>query len=192
MVSLLNRLFGRRRGDERADMAFYAAVVEQARQPGFYEALGVPDTLDGRFELIALHVFLVMRRLKGQGAGADLRARRLYEVMIDEFDTSLREMGAGDTGIGRRVTTMLRGMHGRIIAYDQALADADPRHLEVTLDNNLYGTVRAVDPAHLSAMADYARGTAAALEALPVERIVGGELRFAAVPTGATTDVPGC
>lgn len=191
MVSLLDRLLGRRRGDERVDIAFYAAVVAQARQPGFYAALGVPDTLDGRFELIALHVVLVMRRLKGQGEAADRRARRLYEVMIDEFDTSLREMGAGDTGIGRRVTTMLRGMHGRIIAYDQALADADPRHLEVALDNNLYGTVRAVDPAHLAAMAAYARATAAALESVPVERIVGGELRFAPVPAGATTDGAG-
>ncbi|WP_343055319.1 ubiquinol-cytochrome C chaperone family protein [Azospirillum oleiclasticum] len=192
MVSLLDRLFGRRRGDERADMAFYAAVVTQARQPGFYADLRVPDTLDGRFELIALHVFLVMRRLKGQGATADQRARRLYEVMIDEFDTSLREMGAGDTGIGRRVKTMLRGMHGRIIAYDKALADPDPRHLEVALDNNLYGTVRAVDPAHLAAMAGYARATAAALEALPVERIVDGELRFVPVPAGAMTGVSGC
>lgn len=192
MVTLLDRLFGRRRGDERADMAFYATVVAQARQPGFYAALGVPDTLDGRFELIALHVILVMRRLKGQGAAADERARRLYEVMIDEFDTSLREMGAGDTGIGRRVKTMLRGMHGRIIAYDKALADPDPRHLEVALDNNLYGTVREVDPAHLSAVAGYVRETVAVLETVPVERIVAGELRFAPVPDGATTHASGC
>lgn len=192
MVTLLDRLFGRRRGDERADMAFYAAVVAQARQPGFYAGLGVPDTLDGRFELIALHVILVMRRLKGQGAAADERARRLYEVMIDEFDTSLREMGAGDTGIGRRVKTMLRGMHGRIIAYDKALSDPDPRHLEVALDNNLYGTVREVDPAHLSAVAVYVRETVAALGALPAERIVACELRFAPLPPGATTHAPGC
>lgn len=183
MALLLNglaaRLFGPRR-DERQDVALYAAVVAAARQPAFYLDFAVPDTVDGRFDLIALHAILTMRRLKGQGAAAAERSQRLYEAMVDDFDRSLREMGVGDTGVGKRVKAMLRGVHGRILAYDAALADPDPARLDVVLDNNLYGTVRAVEPAVLAAMAGYVRDAVRALDAQPLAMVMAGVPGFPA------------
>ncbi|CAO3422712.1 ubiquinol-cytochrome C chaperone family protein [Azospirillum doebereinerae] len=187
--SLLGRLFGRFSGDRRGDRVadLFTAIVERGRAPVFYRDLGVPDTLDGRFEMVALHAFLVMRRLKGQGAEAGSLSRRLYETMIDNFEKSLMEMGVGDTGIGRRVKTMARGMAGRIRAYDEALADPEGSRLEVALDNNVYGTVVAgVDPAALAALAAYVRACVAALDGQPLESLMGGQPDFAALPGGET------
>lgn len=178
---MLDRLFRRRR-EAHAVAEFFVKIVDQARHPAFYRDLGVPDTLDGRFDMVALHVFLVMRRLKGQGAAAAERSRALYETMIDNFEKSLMEMGVGDTGIGRRIKMMARGMAGRIQAYDAALAQADDRHLEVTLDNNVYGTVTEVDPACLAAMVRYVRREAASLDAQPLESLLAGNIRFGEPP----------
>jgi len=182
---LFGRFSGDRRGAQVTDL--FTAVVERARAPVFYRDLGVPDSLDGRFEMVALHAFLVMRRLKGQGAAAGSLSRRLYETMIDNFEKSLMEMGVGDTGIGRRVKTIARGMAGRIRAYDEALADPDPRRLEVALDNNVYGTVVAgVDPAVPAALAAYVRACAAALDAQALESLMEGKPDFAALPDAET------
>ncbi len=186
---MLDRLFRRRR-EALAVAEFFVTIVDQARHPAFYRDLGVPDTLDGRFDMVVLHVFLVMRRLKGQGPAAAERSRRLYEAMIDNFEKSLMEMGVGDTGIGRRIKTMARGMAGRIQVYDRALAESDDRALEVALDNNLYGTVPDVDPAHLAALVGYVRREAAGLEAQALERLLAGEIRFGEPPRPAASGTP--
>ncbi|WP_083897523.1 ubiquinol-cytochrome C chaperone family protein [Azospirillum sp. B506] len=184
---LLGPLLGNRAGETRIRTAtavggLFTAIVGQAREPGFYNALAVPDTLDGRFEMVALHLLLVMRRLKGQGAEAGKLSQRLYETMVDDFETSLLEMGAGDSGIARRVKTMARGMAGRIRAYDEALADSQTGRLEVALDNNLYGTVDPVPEGVLPVMAAYVRACAATLDAQPLESLMRGEVRFAPMP----------
>ncbi|HEX6093660.1 MAG TPA: ubiquinol-cytochrome C chaperone family protein [Dongiaceae bacterium] len=132
------QLFRRRRSNEAA-IQLHLAIVTQARQPAFYTALGVPDTLDGRFELIALHGFLVMQRLKADPAGIDL-ARDLAETIFDDLDASLREMGAGDLGVGKRVKKMGEAFYGRIAAYDAGLAGGGD--LRDALRRNLYGTVQ--------------------------------------------------
>lgn len=175
---LLDRLFGRKR-DDRAGLTLYNAVVAQARLPVFYRDLGVPDTLDGRFDLVALHAFLIMRRLKGAGPEAESLSRRLYEMMVDDFDRSLREMGIGDTGVGKRVKAMVRAVQGRLHAYDRALDHADPAHLDAALDNNLYGTVREAEPAWRAAVAAYLRRQAEALALQPLAEVMAGHVRFA-------------
>ena len=97
----------------------YAAVVARAREPVFYTRFRVPDSLDGRFDMIALHAFLVLRRLKEEGADGAALGQALFDVIFSDMDRSLREMGAGDLGVGRRVKRMARGFYGRIAAYDQ-------------------------------------------------------------------------
>lgn len=180
---MFDRLFGRSR-DQRVAVDLYSRIVAQARRPEFYAGLGVPDTLDGRFELVALHLFLVMHRLKGQGAVAEARARRLFEVVTADFERSLRELGAGDQGIARRVTAMVGGAKGRMMAYDAAMA-GDDRSLEVALDNNVYGTVLEPDPANLAAMAAYVRREAASLAAQPLDALLQADVRFGDPPAGA-------
>ncbi len=96
------QLFRRTRRRDSA-VALYDIIVAQSRMPGFYLHCGVPDTVDGRFDMIALHAFIVLRRLKDRRRDT---AQELLEAMFDDMDRSLREMGAGDLGVGRRVKTM--------------------------------------------------------------------------------------
>ena len=137
--------------------AFYAAVVAQARRPEFYGELGVPDTLDGRFELVALHTFLILRRLKAQGQAGGA-GQALVDLFVEDMDASLRELGAGDLGVGRKVQAMAKALYGRIAAYEAGLAGSGEA-LEAALRRNLYGTAPAPGPAPaaLAAFAGYVR-----------------------------------
>jgi cytochrome b pre-mRNA-processing protein 3 len=136
--------------------------------------------------MVALHLFLAMHRLKGQGEAADARSRRLFEVVTSDFERSLRELGVGDQGIARRVTAMVGGVRGRLMAYDAALAadatETNGRALEVSLDNNLYGTVPEPDPRDLAAMVGYIRREVASLAAQPLESLLAGDIRFGNPP----------
>jgi cytochrome b pre-mRNA-processing protein 3 len=171
---------GRRRRAEAEARRLYAAIVAAARRPGFYREGGVPDSLDGRFELLTLHVHLVLRRLKGEPAAADT-AQALFDAMFADMDESLREIGVGDLGVGRRVKQMAEAFYGRVAAYDEGLAAADPAVLEAALARNLYGTLPAAPPA-LGRMAEHLRTTAAALAGTPLERLLAGDLEFPPAP----------
>lgn len=116
VLTLLRRALDRPE-KKQAQMA-YLAIVAQARRPEFYERMGVPDTAEGRFELIILHLFLVTRRFGAQHPFS----RLLIEAMISDLDRSLREMGVGDTGIGRRVKKLARALYGRLRNYEEAAA----------------------------------------------------------------------
>ena len=176
----LGRWFARKEGPEVAAAHLYVAVVEQARRPEFYLRHAVPDSVDGRFELIALHAFLVMHRLAGEGEGARELAQALFDRLFADMDRSLREMGAGDMGVGKRIQHMAQGFYGRMAAYREALAGDDPG-LEAALRRNLYGTVRegAVPTATL---AGYARLVVADLARQPTAAIAAGRVAFPAPP----------
>jgi cytochrome b pre-mRNA-processing protein 3 len=160
----------------------FTRIVAQTRQPAFYRDFGVPDTLDGRFEVLVLHVMLTINDLRRRGDLAQALASALFATMVDDFTISLREIGVGDSGLGRRMKTMVRGAAGRIQAYERALDQDDDRHLEVALDNNLYGTVRQTDPAHLAAMTSYVRRQAACLAGQPVDALLAGVVEFLPPP----------
>src|SRR5438128_12547656 len=106
---------------EAAELA-YRRVVEQARQPGFFLDGGVPDTLDGRFELICLHAFLYLHRLKADRPRASPLCQSFFDRMFADFDRSLREMGVGDLSVGKHVKRMARAFYGRILSYESGLA----------------------------------------------------------------------
>ncbi|MBV9552744.1 MAG: ubiquinol-cytochrome C chaperone, partial [Alphaproteobacteria bacterium] len=107
--------FGRNQLRAAAERA-YGSVVEQARRPAFFTALGVPDTLDGRFELICLHAFLYLHRLKGEPPPAPALAQRFFDTMFADFDRSLREIGTSDLSVGRQVKRMAEAFYGRVRA----------------------------------------------------------------------------
>jgi cytochrome b pre-mRNA-processing protein 3 len=156
----------------------YRALVVQARLPQFYADHGVPDTLDGRFDMILLHVFLVLHRLSNLPE-AQRFGQALYDTLFADMDRSLREMGIGDLSVGVHVKRMAMALAGRIAAYDAALAGGED--LGLALKRNLYGT--APDPAQtdLDFMTDYLRRQAVALGAQGVDAILGGEISFAAI-----------
>jgi cytochrome b pre-mRNA-processing protein 3 len=162
----------------------YESIVAQARTPGLYRDLGIPDSLDGRFESIVLHLVLVLRRLKRDfPEGRDLAAA-LQEAFFADMDRSLREMGAGDLGVGKRVKRMAEGYFGRLQSYDEALdrlAVDGQAPLAAVLRRNVFGTLPEGkgDP---EALAAYMLAQAAALEAQDGALLRGGRVAFAAVP----------
>jgi cytochrome b pre-mRNA-processing protein 3 len=180
------RLFGRP-PEQPAAHAVYTALVAQARAPVFYARHGVPDTLDGRFEMIALHAFLVLHRVKSAPEGQRF-GQVLYDVMFADMDRALREMGTGDLSVGKQVKRMAAGFAGRIAAYQAGLDDA--ADLAEALRRNLYGTVAEPAAADLAALADYIRGQAAALAAQPVAQIVAGTVTFAPPPLDSVHPAP--
>src|SRR5258708_35801833 len=102
--------------------AIYGMIVTQAREPLFYRDLGVPDPVNGRFDLLVLHLWMVLRRLKPiEGGGALSQA--LFDRFCDDMDANLREMGVGDLTVPKRMQAFGEAFYGRVAAYDLALAD---------------------------------------------------------------------
>lgn len=179
----LLRLLGAGRPASDAAESLYAAAVAQARRPEFYAGLGVPDTVDGRFDMIALHMFLVLRRLKQAGRPAAEMSQALFDAMFADMDRNLREMGAGDLGVGRRVRAMAEGLHGRIAAYDDGLA-GDDVVLAAALRRNVFGTMADPGPPvrALSALCGYLRTAGTLLAGQDTAALIGGQVGFPEPP----------
>ena len=111
----------------RADAEkIYATIVSAARRPEFFAALDVPDTPEGRFEILTIHVYLVLRRLKAAGEAERERAQALLDIVFQNLDDALREMGVGDLSVGKKMRRMAEAFYGRIAAYGPALDACDP------------------------------------------------------------------
>lgn len=169
----------RRKPHREAVRRAYAAIVERARAPVFFLEWGVPDTLDGRFEVIALHGFLVLHRLRAEHSMTADYAQDLFDVMFVDLDRGLREMGASDLGVGRHVKAMAQAFYGRIVAYEEGLASGDEVLVEA-LRRNLYGTTKP-RPDQLARLAAYLRSQETALAAVPATGLLAGEVSFAPV-----------
>lgn len=128
-----------RRGKfERAGFELYNAAVIAARAPFLYTGLGVPDTLDGRFDMIGLHVFLVIQRVKREPAPGPAVAQAVFDAMFSDMDINLREMGVGDLSVGRKVRVMWEAFHGRAAAYAAAMTENDRAALDAALVRNVW------------------------------------------------------
>lgn len=180
---IFKRFFGSTRQNDPIAWSLYEAAVNQAREPAFYRDLGVPDTLDGRFELISLHVFLILRRLKEADQGGGQLGQDLFDAMFSDMDRSLREMGAGDLGVAPRVKKMAKAFYGRTSAYETALVEeAEPADLEEALLRNVYGTVDSPTPAVARALTDYVRRELANMSGQPLDALRRGVVWFGAPP----------
>lgn len=173
------KLFQSRAAQEAATL-LYEAIVAQARRPEFYRSLGVADTIDGRFEMIALHAFIVLHQLRADGAGGARTSQALFDRMFSDFDRSLREMGAGDLGVGRRVKTLAKQFYGRLAAYGRGLEGSDA-DLSDALARNMYGGAPS-NREHVAAMATYLRREASSIAAQDAAERRRGAVRFGAPP----------
>jgi cytochrome b pre-mRNA-processing protein 3 len=123
---------------ERAGFALYGAAVRAARDPAYFEQLGVADTLDGRFDLLGLFAALLIRRLRAlPPPGADL-AQAVFDAMFADMDFNLRELGVGDLAVPKRVRAMWEAFHGRALSYEPALASRDQAELAAALARNVW------------------------------------------------------
>ncbi|MBR0672549.1 ubiquinol-cytochrome C chaperone family protein [Neoroseomonas soli] len=167
----------RRRPHERAGFELYGAAVAAAREPALFAALGVPDTVEGRFDLISLHVALLIRRLrKDPDARGPALAQAVFDAMFSDMDQSLREMGVGDLSVGKRVRQAWEAFHGRALAYEAALDSADDNALAEGLARNVWrGDAPGGAPERLSAVA---RAQAAHLGAQGIADLVAGRVGY--------------
>lgn len=171
MLSFLSRIFGRDRG-RSALVPLYNAVVAGAREPAWYVEGGVGDTIDGRFDMVAGLLSLLLIRLESEGAAGAGPSALLAEIFVDDMDGQLRQDGIGDIIVGKHIGRMMAALGGRIGAYRAAFAgEAD---LEDALLRNLYRG-EAPAPEALAFSAARMRTTRAALDALSLKQLLAGE-----------------
>ncbi len=135
-VGLLSLM--RRGRHERTGFELYGHTVAAARDPYLYTDLGVPDTLDGRFDMVGLHTFLLIQRLKREPAPGPALAQAVFDAMFSDMDINLREMGVGDLSVGRKMRVMWEAFHGRAAAYASAMTGGDMVALEAALTRNVW------------------------------------------------------
>lgn len=155
--------------------ALHAAMVAAARQPVFFREYGVADTIDGRFDMVALHGWLVLGRLRSEGQGEIAQA--LSDAIFVAFDEALRDLGNGDMGMGPRMKKLGNAFNGRLIAYETA-AD-DEAALRDAIHRNVYRSAKGSEP-QAGAMARYAFAARARLNSCD---LLAGFLDFGPVPT---------
>ncbi|MCB9965062.1 MAG: hypothetical protein H6855_03170 [Rhodospirillales bacterium] len=146
------------RPEEQQAEALYEKAVSMARQPRFYAEWQVPDTVDGRFEMISLHISLLILRLETIGSeDARILSQALFDQMFLDMDRSLREMGIGDLSVPRHMKRMLNGFNGRAQSYKQALAEVQEDALAGAIRRNIYGTLPHISDELCQKMAGYIR-----------------------------------
>ncbi|HVY15627.1 MAG TPA: ubiquinol-cytochrome C chaperone family protein [Rhodopila sp.] len=168
-------LFSRRGKHERAAYQLYGSAVAAARDPYLYATLGVPDTLDGRFDSICLHVYVVIRRLNQESPAATDMAQAVFDAMFHDMDINLREMGVGDMSVGKRNRKMWEAFHGRSAAY--AGAWNDEAALAAALGRNFW---RGAEPpaGSAAALVRLAKMQETALRAQPASALMAGTVQF--------------
>ena len=177
MFTLFKSSGGKSSSGQNAAQHAYGRVVEAARRPVFFRDLGVPDTVDGRFELICLHAFLYLHRLKREQPSAAALGQTFFDMMFADFDQSLREIGVGDLSVGRHIRRMVEGFYGRVAAYERGLA-ADDTELGAALARNVFGTAPDPDAGCVAVLAAYVRQQSGALDTQPAAALLAGDVTF--------------
>jgi cytochrome b pre-mRNA-processing protein 3 len=187
--SFVGRLFAPRPA-KLAGRVLFERAAAQARTPALYGEGGVPDTVEGRFECYALHVDLVLHRLKGQGPEAGEVGQALFDKFLDNLDEGLREMGVGDLSVGKKMRKLGEAIYGRMKGYDAAL-DAvvsapgapDLAPLAALIGRVLFDAEDALEGLPLAA---YAATCARALAAQPLDEVLAAELTWPLFDISAT------
>ena len=175
----------RRNSQARTIHALYGAIVAQARSVAFYADYRVPDTVEGRFDLIVLHLVLLLsrlgRRVEASGdlgqelLGQELLGQELFDAFCRDLDANLREMGVGDLAVPKRMRAFAEAFYGRQAAYLAGLDAADERVFEKALARNIFAEGNGAGAAQL---ARYARAAVARLDAQDDGALMRGEVVF--------------
>jgi cytochrome b pre-mRNA-processing protein 3 len=159
----------------------YGMIVTQTREPVFYRDMAVPDTVDGRFDLLVLHLWMVLRRLKALEGGAEL-SQALFDRFCADMDDNLREMGVGDLTVPKRMQAFGEAFYGRTAAYDLALADGREPLAQALCKNILNG--QGIENARQ--LAGYAEATIAILAGLGQAPLLDAAWKFPQPTIGAS------
>ena len=152
--------------------AIYGMIVAQARLPQFYLRFGVPDTVNGRFDMVVLHLWMILARLRAQSAAAE--AQQLFDRFCDDMDANLREMGVGDLTVPKRMKKFGEAFYGRSGAYDAGII-AGEHELRAALARNV---LASDDAAAAAPLANYVSRTVAGLATIDGSALLSGAWRF--------------
>jgi cytochrome b pre-mRNA-processing protein 3 len=170
----------RRSSQRHVAHQLYGSIVSQARHQEFYRTFGVADSVEGRFELICLHLFGVLERLAGANA-TETVGRDLVERFFTDMDDVMREMGVGDSTVPKKMRTASEALYGRLDAYGRAVRSDEPELLVEALTRNVFGDATEVleNFAPARALAGYTRTMIAHLDDLNTETVVSsGTITF--------------
>lgn len=176
-----------RRASARASIveALHLRINEASRVPELYTRLDVPDTVEGRFECLILHVILVLRRMNQLPAPASDLAQDLVNAVFLQLDSSLRELGVGDFGVPKRMKKLGAAFYGRAAGYDSTLDARDEEGLAAALARNVLGTDM---PGQAAGLARYVLASADALGSCDLDRMISQGPDFASPLAFAPTE----
>lgn len=166
--------WGRRRQNRSAEN-LYAEAIRLSRRPEFFKKYGVADDVDGRFDALSLMVIIIMRRLKAIDEGGKALSQDLFDSMFADMDLSLREMGAGDIGVSKRVRVMAEAFLGRLNTYVAAIDEDDREAFSAALVRNLFRGNEAIDPL-ANGLVDYLLDLSKKIDTLPAEELLNGQI----------------
>jgi cytochrome b pre-mRNA-processing protein 3 len=155
----------------------YGAIVAQARTPAFYLDFGVPDTVEGRFDLLVLHMHLANARLVEAGEAGVALGQEVLDRFFEDMDASLREIGIGDLSVPKKMRTLAEAYLGRSVSYGAAITTHDTAALAQAIARNILGRGEGAE-ANANALAAYALQVSGNLHAQATETLLCGEIVF--------------
>lgn len=177
---ILQWLKNRRARKETAE-GLYQAALMQSREASFYADYGVADTMDGRFDLLCLHVFLIVDRLEQFGPQGAKLAQAVFDRMFVNVSQTLREIGVGDLGVPKHMGRMMKAFNGRVHAYHDAIVSGQPAVLQLAVSRNVFRTTGEAIPAGVDVIVDYIMETHSLFAHEDLEDFKALRVRFPAV-----------
>ena len=181
---MIFNLFRKETEQEQTANKLYDTIVAQARQPAFYTDLGVEDSVNGRFEMIVLHAYLLFHRLRPEEGEIKALGQAVFDRFFADMDDSLREIGIGDLSVPKKIKKMAQGFYGRVDAYDEARA-AGEEALATALARNVFPEETEERP-EAKALAQYVLRNEKVLNDQSAENFLKGEIAFADVTVAAS------
>ncbi len=168
-------LFGKKNGNRRIVEKQYATLTTAARHPYLYEALDVPDTVMGRFEMLSAMLILYFRRTRTGGTSGQEIAQEIVDAFFEDVDHSIRELGVGDVGVPKRMKKFAGMFYGRLESYAAALDSGNREGLAAALRRNIYPEAGEGAPA-MAGLANYLFAAETAMAAVSDDDIKTGVL----------------
>lgn len=181
-TSMISAWLRRRKSIKTAAAGLYQAAVIQSRDPRFYTELGVSDTIDGRFDLVSLHVFLIVQRLSRMGSKGKALSQALFDHMFTHMEQTLREIGIGDMGVPKHMKRMMHGFNGRVHSYHTAIDNNDMQELQLAVTRNIYRVEGDSIPDEAGLMVEYITQEVGFLMQQDYDTLAAGRVRFHSIP----------
>jgi cytochrome b pre-mRNA-processing protein 3 len=163
----------------------HGEIMAGVQQPGLYLECGVPDTFEGRLEMLILHTAATVRRIEALAAPGPELAQDVMDGVFRHLDATLREMGVGDTTVPKKMKKHAEAFAGRTLSYARALESADDSALCLALARNVLRDETRADAPETCRLAAYARSLEARLATYDLNHFLAGTIGFPAPPTGA-------